>query len=113
MSKFIRSQIIAAKRSGVNNVILPEDNGRDFEELPEFIKSGVTVFYASTYQDVYEIALRGKGLDIDAATASFPSHMDAEAVDKHDEPEVKDPKIEEVGERDGEKISEGVQPSQA
>ncbi len=50
------NQVIAAKRAGVHHVILPVDNQRDFEELPEFIKQGVMVHYASTYSDVFKVA---------------------------------------------------------
>lgn len=45
-----------AKRSGVTKVILPEENRRDFLELPEFIKTGISVHFVSNYSDVYNIA---------------------------------------------------------
>jgi len=52
----IKEKTLAAKRSGVSKIVLPEANQRDFEELPEFVKDGIEVHYASSYQDVFDLA---------------------------------------------------------
>lgn len=52
----IKEKTIAAKRSGVSKIILPEANQRDFEELPDYIKEGMEVHYASMYKDVFDLA---------------------------------------------------------
>ncbi|XP_034671172.1 lon protease homolog, mitochondrial-like [Drosophila subobscura] len=52
----IKQKAIAARRSGINCVILPADNRRDFEELPAFITAGLEVHFAANYEDVYRIA---------------------------------------------------------
>ena len=52
----IKEKVIAAKRAGVDTVILPADNRKDFEDLPAMIKNDISVHYAETYQDVYNIA---------------------------------------------------------
>ena len=44
-----------AKRADVNCIILPKENQRDFEDLPDFIKDGIEVHYAEHYDDVYKI----------------------------------------------------------
>lgn len=54
----IREKIIAARRSNIFEVILPEANQSDFEELPEQIKDGVTAHFANRYQDVAAIAFK-------------------------------------------------------
>ncbi len=51
----IREKVIAAKRAGVKELILPADNERDFDEVPDYVKKGVTVNYASTYDEVANI----------------------------------------------------------
>ncbi len=51
----IREKCIAAKRIHVTELILPEDNRRDFERLPEFVKAGLTVHFASHYREVAKI----------------------------------------------------------
>lgn len=53
----VKEKIIAAKRSEATTVILPIDNQRDFEELPEFIRKDVTIHYARDYGDVFKVAL--------------------------------------------------------
>ncbi|XP_034656482.1 lon protease homolog, mitochondrial isoform X4 [Drosophila subobscura] len=52
----IKEKTIAARRSGVNCLILPVDNKKDFEELPKFITEGLEVHFAANYEDVYNIA---------------------------------------------------------
>lgn len=51
----IREKIIAAKRSKISEVILPEPNRRDFEELPESVKDGMTVHFAERFTDVEKV----------------------------------------------------------
>ncbi|MTI13885.1 endopeptidase La [Sansalvadorimonas verongulae] len=48
----IREKVISARRSNIKIVILPEANRRDFEELPEYIKEGMTAHFARTFADV-------------------------------------------------------------
>ncbi|XP_076646495.1 lon protease homolog, mitochondrial isoform X2 [Halictus rubicundus] len=51
----IKEKTIAAKRVGVNCVILPEENKKDFNDLPKYITDGLEVHFASTFADVYRI----------------------------------------------------------
>ena len=48
----IREKVISARRSNIKTVILPEANRRDFEELPDYIKEGMTAYFARTFADV-------------------------------------------------------------
>lgn len=54
----IREKIIAARRSKIMEVILPEANRRDYEELPEHISKGMTVHFAKKYQDVFNVVFK-------------------------------------------------------
>ena len=51
----IREKIIAARRSKINWIILPEACRRDYEELPSYLKSGLTVDFADHYRDIFEM----------------------------------------------------------
>jgi ATP-dependent Lon protease len=51
----IREKLIAAKRIGIKKIILPEDNRRDYDELPEYVRSGVDVYFAEHFDDVREV----------------------------------------------------------
>ncbi|MHB1216291.1 MAG: endopeptidase La [Thiobacillus sp.] len=48
----IREKVIAARRVGISELILPDANRRDFDKLPGHIRAGFTVHYAKRYQDV-------------------------------------------------------------
>ena len=51
----IREKVIAARRVGIREVILPDACQRDFNELPQYLKAGLTVHFASRYDDVFAI----------------------------------------------------------
>ena len=51
----IREKIIAARRSSIFEVILPAANRRDYDELPDFLREGMTVHFANRYQDVANV----------------------------------------------------------
>ena len=51
----IREKVIAARRVGIREVILPDAYQRDFDELPQYLKAGLTVHFASRYDDVFAI----------------------------------------------------------
>ncbi len=53
----IREKVIAARRSRIMELILPEANRKDFEELPAHIKEGMTIHFAKHYKDVAEVVL--------------------------------------------------------
>ncbi len=56
----IREKVIAARRAGIRELILPEDNRTDFEEVPEHIRKGLKVHFASVFEDVVPLLFRSK-----------------------------------------------------
>ena len=54
----IREKVIAARRAGIKQLILPAANKGDFEEIPEYIRTGVTVHYAARYSEVAELLFK-------------------------------------------------------
>ncbi len=52
----IREKLIAARRSQLKVLIFPKDNARDYEELPDFLKKGIDVFFVDHFDEVFEIA---------------------------------------------------------
>ena len=52
----VREKVIAARRAGVKDVILPAVNERDLEEIPENILKGLTFHFADSYADVFPVA---------------------------------------------------------
>lgn len=49
----IREKVIAARRTRVMELILPNANKKDFEELPDYLREGINVHFAKTYRDVF------------------------------------------------------------
>ncbi|PHJ17175.1 lon protease family protein [Cystoisospora suis] len=52
----VKEKVIAARRENVTTLIFPKGNEKDFDELPDYIKEGLDVHFASTYDDVYRVA---------------------------------------------------------
>ncbi len=53
----IKEKVISAKRNGINELILPEANRGDIETVPEHIKEGLTIHFATRYDQVAKIVL--------------------------------------------------------
>ena len=51
----VREKVIAARRIKVMELIIPEANRRDFDELPEHIRAGITVHFVRQFKDVVKI----------------------------------------------------------
>eukprot|EP00753_Platysulcus_tardus_P015599 PLAT5119.1.p1 GENE.PLAT5119.1~~PLAT5119.1.p1 ORF type:complete len:890 (+),score=512.53 PLAT5119.1:56-2671(+) len=48
----IKEKTIAARRAGVTTIIYPDANRKDYDELPDYLKDGLNVHFAKTYDDV-------------------------------------------------------------
>jgi ATP-dependent Lon protease len=45
----VKGKIIAARRAGIKELILPMDNQRDFDEMPDDLKQGLKMHFAESY----------------------------------------------------------------
>ena len=52
----LKEKLVAARRSGLKVLIFPKDNVRDYDELPEYIKKGLTIHFVEHYDEVFSIA---------------------------------------------------------
>jgi len=59
----IREKVIAARRNRIMELILPQGNRRDFEELPDFLRKGIKVHYARNYREVFEFVFHEHRMD--------------------------------------------------
>jgi len=57
----VKEKVIAAHRAGIKTVILPKDNKKDLEDIPEKVKNDIKFVYASQIDDVLKVALRSAG----------------------------------------------------
>ncbi len=51
----IREKIIAARRAGMSELILPADNERDFDEMPDYLKKGLKLSFVSKFTEVADL----------------------------------------------------------
>ncbi|PKK89244.1 MAG: endopeptidase La [Candidatus Wallbacteria bacterium HGW-Wallbacteria-1] len=52
----IKEKVLAARRGKIKILILPKDNIRDFEELQDFIRKGLTVHFVGRFEEVIKLA---------------------------------------------------------
>ena len=50
----IKEKILAAKRAGVNTIVISEDNRKDIEDIKEIYVKGLTFHYVQTIKDVID-----------------------------------------------------------
>lgn len=53
----IREKILAAKRAGITDIMLCQDNEKDIQEIPEVYLKGLNFHYVNTVSDVWDFAL--------------------------------------------------------
>uniref|UniRef100_H2YQ97 Lon protease homolog, mitochondrial n=1 Tax=Ciona savignyi TaxID=51511 RepID=H2YQ97_CIOSA len=54
----IKEKTLAAKRAGVNCLIFPRENAKDFNDLADYIKDGVETHFVEHYSEVFDIAFK-------------------------------------------------------
>ena len=53
----IKEKILAAKRAGITDIMLCQENEKDINEIPEVYRKGITFHYVENVQDVWDFAL--------------------------------------------------------
>jgi ATP-dependent Lon protease len=51
----LREKTVAAKRNKIKTIIIPMQNKRDLDEIPEVVKKGLTFYPVSTMEEVLKI----------------------------------------------------------
>ncbi|XP_041861889.1 lon protease homolog, mitochondrial [Melanotaenia boesemani] len=51
----IKEKTIAARRAGVTCIVLPDENRKDFSDLPDYITEGLEVHFVDHYNQIYPI----------------------------------------------------------
>jgi ATP-dependent Lon protease len=63
----VKQKVLAAHRAGLTEVVLPERNGPDLEDVPEEVRQQMTFHLAASVSDVLEAALANAGGEAVAA----------------------------------------------
>ncbi len=53
----IKEKILAAKRAGITDIVMCQENQKDIDEIPEMYLTGVTFHYVENVQQVWDFAL--------------------------------------------------------
>jgi ATP-dependent Lon protease len=74
----IKEKLLAAYRVGIREVILPEDNEKDLEDIPEDVREEMEFIFVEHMDQVLEIALvrdveAGVAKPAEESDTSFPS----------------------------------------
>jgi ATP-dependent Lon protease len=56
----IREKLIAARRAGIKEILLPEDNRGEFDEVPEHVRKGLTIHFINRFAEVPMLVFRGQ-----------------------------------------------------
>jgi ATP-dependent Lon protease len=62
----LKEKILAANRGGIQTIVIPEENQKDLQDIPDIILEGVELKWVSHMDDVLKIALDIDPKDIDA-----------------------------------------------
>jgi len=60
----VKEKLVAARRTGLDTLIFPKDNERDIEELPEYIKEGITLHFVNHFDEIINIAFPDRKLTL-------------------------------------------------
>jgi ATP-dependent Lon protease len=55
----VREKLIAARRAGIKEIVLPEDNRGEYEEVPEHIRKGLQIHFVSRFEDLVPLLFAG------------------------------------------------------
>ena len=84
----LKEKLLAALRGGIKTVLIPEDNVKDLQDIPENVKNGLEIVPVKWIDQVLDIALEAKPVPLSdeevaaAALPAVPATVKVEAV-KH------------------------------
>ncbi|MDJ0683372.1 MAG: endopeptidase La [Alphaproteobacteria bacterium] len=91
----LKEKLLAALRGGINLVLIPKDNEKDLEEIPDNVKEGLTIVPVATVDEVLEQALTetltpiewnpndDEGENVDPAAKAAGDDAEHDAVTTH------------------------------
>ncbi len=53
----LKEKLLAALRAGIKTVLIPDENEKDLAEIPDNVKSGMTIIPVKTVAEVLKVAL--------------------------------------------------------
>ena len=76
----LKEKLLAALRGGIKTVLIPEENAKDLQEIPDNVKQGLDIIAVKWIDKVLEIALERKPTPLsDEETVTVPATVPATA----------------------------------
>jgi ATP-dependent Lon protease len=63
----LKEKLLAAHRGGIKTVLIPQDNEKDLEDIPDNVKEGIKIIPVSTVDEVLAVALTRQPIPIEWA----------------------------------------------
>ena len=84
----LKEKLLAALRGGIKTVLIPEENVKDLQEIPDNVKSGLEIVPVKWIDKVLDVALESKPVpltdeEVAAATAAATQKVAAADTLKH------------------------------
>ena len=57
----LKEKSISAHRAGIKTIIIPHDNEKDLDEVPDVVKDNVEIIFADRIEEVLQVALVNEG----------------------------------------------------
>jgi ATP-dependent Lon protease len=54
----LKQKVLAAKRMGINNIIVPARNKKDIQDIPKEVRQNMHFTYAESMEDILSVALK-------------------------------------------------------
>ncbi len=79
----LKEKLLAALRGGIKTVLIPQDNAKDLQEIPDNVKAGLEIVPVKWIDQVLQVALERQPIPLSdeevaviaAATAAAPAHI--------------------------------------
>ena len=76
----IKEKVLAARRAGIRRLILPKQNERDLEEIPEPVRKELEILFAERVEDVLAAAIPELGERLTGSAMSYRAGSDEESM---------------------------------
>jgi ATP-dependent Lon protease len=56
----VREKLIGARRAGIKEIVLPEDNRGEYEEVPDHVRKGLKIHFVSRFEDLLPLLFKSR-----------------------------------------------------
>jgi len=76
----LKEKLLAALRGGIKTVLIPEENAKDLQEIPDNVKNGLEIIPVKWIDQVLKVALERMPVPLTDEEAALPAAITADAI---------------------------------